>query len=60
MLITIHTHETRREKVPMNTVESDARVGQMKALRAHARGGAEQLVYEDAPVPGAPTGSDGA
>ncbi|GAY08695.1 quinone oxidoreductase [Pseudonocardia sp. N23] len=30
----------------------------MKALRAHARGGAEQLVYEDAPVPDAPTGSD--
>ncbi|NNC12019.1 NADP-dependent oxidoreductase [Planctomonas sp. JC2975] len=30
----------------------------MKALRAHARGGPEQLVYEDAPVPGAPTGAD--
>lgn len=30
----------------------------MKALRAHARGGAEQLVYEDAPVPDAPSGSD--
>lgn len=42
----------------MNTVESDAQAGQMKALRAHARGGAEQLVYEDAPVPEAPTGSD--
>lgn len=26
----------------------------MKALRAHARGGAEQLTYEDAPAPGAP------
>jgi NADPH:quinone reductase-like Zn-dependent oxidoreductase len=31
---------------------------QMKALRAHARGGPEQLIYEDAPVPEAPTGSD--
>ena len=30
----------------------------MKALRAHARGGPEQLVYEDAPVPRAPNGSD--
>lgn len=28
--------------------------GRMKALRAHARGGPEQLVYEDAPVPGVP------
>lgn len=42
----------------MNTVEFNAQAGQMKALRAHARGGAEQLVYEDAPVPDAPTGSD--
>jgi NADPH:quinone reductase-like Zn-dependent oxidoreductase len=30
----------------------------MKALRAHARGGPEQLVYEDAPVPGDPAGED--
>jgi len=30
----------------------------MKALRAHARGGPEQLVYEDAPLPPPPTGSD--
>ena len=30
----------------------------MKALRAHARGGPEQLIYEDAPLPAAPTGSD--
>ncbi|NEN05639.1 NADP-dependent oxidoreductase [Diaminobutyricibacter tongyongensis] len=30
----------------------------MKALRAHARGGAEQLVYEDAPAPKAPSGSE--
>jgi NADPH:quinone reductase-like Zn-dependent oxidoreductase len=41
----------------MNTVESNAQAGQMKALRAHARGGAEQLVYEDAPVPEPPRGS---
>ena len=27
---------------------------QMKALRAHKRGGPEQLVYEDAPTPAAP------
>jgi len=30
----------------------------MKALRAHARGGPEQLRYEDAPVPEEPTGSE--
>jgi NADPH:quinone reductase-like Zn-dependent oxidoreductase len=30
----------------------------MKALRAHARGGPEQLRYEDAPTPAAPSGSD--
>ena len=38
----------------MNPAES----GLMKALRAHARGGPEKLVYEDAPVPDAPSGSD--
>ncbi|MCW0216520.1 MAG: NADP-dependent oxidoreductase [Pseudonocardia sp.] len=42
----------------MNTAESTAQAGRMKALRAHARGGAEQLVYEDAPVPEDPSGSD--
>lgn len=42
----------------MNAAESNAPTGQMKALRAHARGGAEQLVYEDAPVPEAPSGTD--
>ena len=42
----------------MNTAESSAPAGQMKALRAHARGGAEQLAYEDAPRPKAPSGSD--
>jgi NADPH:quinone reductase-like Zn-dependent oxidoreductase len=31
---------------------------QMKALRAHARGGPEQLVYEDAPAPSAPSGDE--
>jgi NADPH:quinone reductase-like Zn-dependent oxidoreductase len=31
---------------------------QMKALRAHKRGGPEQLVYEDAPTPAAPHGAD--
>jgi NADPH:quinone reductase-like Zn-dependent oxidoreductase len=31
---------------------------QMKALRAHTRGGPEQLVYEDAPTPAAPQGDD--
>ena len=30
----------------------------MKALRAHARGGAEQLTYEDAPMPAAPDGAE--
>lgn len=30
----------------------------MKALRAHARGGPEQLVYEDAPTPPTPSGAD--
>ncbi|RKQ86374.1 NADPH:quinone reductase-like Zn-dependent oxidoreductase [Solirubrobacter pauli] len=30
----------------------------MKALRAHARGGAEQLTYEDAPAPGAPSAGE--
>ena len=30
----------------------------MKALRAHSRGGPEQLTYEDAPVPDAPDGSE--
>lgn len=30
----------------------------MKALRAHSRGGPEQLTYEDAPMPAAPIGSD--
>lgn len=32
--------------------------GTMKAIRAHERGGPEQLVYEDAPVPGDPQGDD--
>ncbi|GAB3394418.1 NADP-dependent oxidoreductase [Humibacter soli] len=36
----------------------ESRPAQMKALRAHARGGPEQLVYEDAPVPHDPTGTD--
>jgi NADPH:quinone reductase-like Zn-dependent oxidoreductase len=31
---------------------------QMKALRAHKRGGPEQLVYEDAPTPAAPREAD--
>lgn len=31
---------------------------QMKALRAHTRGGPEQLVYEDAPTPPEPQGDD--
>lgn len=30
----------------------------MKALRAHRRGGPEQLVYEDAPVPAPAAGDD--
>lgn len=42
----------------MSITESSAPAGRMKALRAHARGGAEQLVYEDAPVPGDPSGAD--
>ena len=42
----------------MTTAESTPPVGQMKALRAHTRGGPEQLVYEDAPAPMAPSGSD--
>lgn len=43
----------------MNATESrDGQLAQMKALRAHARGGPEQLRYEDAPRPAAPTGSD--
>lgn len=42
----------------MNTPESHAQLGKMKALRAHARGGAEQLVYEDAPAPQPPNGLD--
>ena len=43
----------------MNTAASpDEQPRLMKALRAHARGGPEQLVYEDAPVPAEPTGSD--
>ena len=40
----------------MNSPEELPR--QMKALRAHARGGPEQLVYEDAPTPAAPEGTD--
>ncbi|MGW4930276.1 NADP-dependent oxidoreductase [Agromyces sp. NPDC004153] len=39
-------------------VSPDEQPRLMKALRAHARGGPEQLVYEDAPLPAAPTGSD--
>lgn len=39
-------------------MSSDELPRQMKALRAHARGGPEQLVYEDAPTPPPPTGSD--
>ena len=43
----------------MTTADSpDTQARSMKALRAHARGGPEQLVYEDAPQPAAPTGSD--
>jgi len=42
----------------MTTTETIAPAGPMKALRAHTRGGAEQLVYEDAPTPGAPQDSD--
>jgi len=43
----------------MNTADSpDRQPRLMKALRAHARGGPEQLVYEDAPLPPPPTGSD--
>ncbi|GAA4160966.1 NADP-dependent oxidoreductase [Gryllotalpicola daejeonensis] len=43
----------------MSTFEpTDAVHQQMKALRAHTRGGPEQLVYEDAPTPPAPQGDD--
>jgi NADPH:quinone reductase-like Zn-dependent oxidoreductase len=43
----------------MNITETPNRLPrQMKALRAHARGGAEQLVYEDAPKPPPPSGSE--
>ena len=43
----------------MNTAESPtSQPRKMKALRAHARGGADQLTFEDAPHPAAPSGSD--
>ena len=43
----------------MNTSESPSgQPRQMKALRAHARGGPDQLAYEDAPTPAAPSGSE--
>ncbi|MGN6125832.1 MAG: NADP-dependent oxidoreductase [Humibacter sp.] len=43
----------------MTTIDDrESRSAQMKALRAHARGGPEQLVYEVAPVPDDPTGTD--
>ncbi len=42
----------------MNTNESHALPREMKALRAHARGGPERLVYEDAPTPPLRDGSD--
>jgi NADPH:quinone reductase-like Zn-dependent oxidoreductase len=47
------------ERGPMNTADATSQQPrQMKALRAHARGGPEQLTYEDAPVPAAPSGTD--
>lgn len=43
----------------MTTTDSSVALpAQMKALRAHARGGPDQLVLEDAPLPGRPTGAD--
>ena len=43
----------------MSTMESPHELPQqMKALRAHARGGPEQLVYEEGPTPAAPRGTD--
>lgn len=37
---------------------SEGLPAQMKALRAHARGGPEQLIFEDAPLPATPSGAD--
>ena len=48
--------QTDHEKHSSSTMKSRSEGEVMKAIRIHARGGPEQLVYEDAPIPQPGTG----
>jgi NADPH:quinone reductase-like Zn-dependent oxidoreductase len=54
----IRPHDTMREGTMTQPTSTDRSSQTMMALRAHTRGGPETLVYEAAPAPAAPAGTD--